>query len=286
MNFQDTAFGATLTLIGTFVVFALAAPTKRAWTRVRNFYRGLIGQTAFEEITVQELSRLRIEMRSVTEPQHYGRPLVPVGLAKQCQDTRELVRQQRDMIQAQVIRTNRARKEVEELGIQLRAYTDTLGPIWNTAEGHRMPMRLLSAPHLNNILRGDFGGHEAQEFAKRELDRRRIDKDWRDREAAGEAAPTMQELGERGARARLAAKEQSEAMGRARRSMRQPLRISPDDQRRVTNFSPLWARTLITRLRTDGSITLDRETSSRVYRVLPVWTRDIIADILERNAKA
>ena len=60
------------------------------------------------------------------------------------------------------------------------------------------------------------------------------------------------------------------------------LSLSPGDQQRVTNFSPQWARKLITELRTRTVTRLDMVTTKRL-RVLPLWTREIITDLVRRN---
>jgi hypothetical protein len=261
------SFFAGIVLI--LVVQRLPGMTRRLRITTRNAYRRMVGMVSFETLMLDELRTYRSDVDNWTRPVRSE-----TRLLKQ-----EIVGVRRDVatrMAADRTRNNRVRTEVEEMGVLLRSYTDLLGPIWNTAQGHRMPMRLLSTGHLDNIVEGGFGGYEAREFARNELDRRRIDAKFREDAANGIPAPTLEQM---------AAERQSAAMGRARRAispLQHQLALAPGDQNRVNQFSPQWARKLITELRTGTVTRLDMVTTKRL-RILPVWTRTIVNDLLLRS---
>lgn len=241
MNLAGILF---ITVLGTIIMVELAAPVARLAGRLRtatrNAYRRMIGMESFESMVIDEMRGVRRDMDNYTR-----------GLPNRVMIERT-IRQQRDMIQAQVTRTNRARTEVEELGIQLRNYTDTLGPIWNTAQGHRMPMRLLSSSHLNNIVEGGFGSYEARDFASTELERRRIDTDWRAREARGEQAPTKEQMS--------------------------GIVLDRETRERVARALPQWAQDIIAGLLQPQGLPIKRAERARIKK-LPQWAQRTISNL-------
>jgi hypothetical protein len=154
------------------------------------------------------------------------------------------------------------KREVEELGLLLRQYTDALGPMWTTAQGHSMPLRLLSTQHLQNIRNGDFGSYETREFIDRELERREIDAKWRERQANGEKMPTRTDYLAR----------------RAVIDPRVPFAYSPEVAARVARTLPQWAQDLIGDLVQPNPRSVTREEQRRVKR-LPLWAQQLVSDL-------
>ncbi len=63
---------------------------------------------------------------------------------------------------------------------EARDYMKALGPLWKTQAGHFVPIMLLSTNHLERLLSGGWANKLSTTIAiKGELDRRRIDAQWR-----------------------------------------------------------------------------------------------------------
>jgi len=248
----------------------LVQPARRLRTWTRTTYRRLIGMEHFEANVIDEMRTYRRDVDEWTR-----------RVRSEMQDVRNDMRSRSTTLSAHGARTNSARREIEELGLLLRSYTETLGPIWNTAQGHRMPMRLLSTGHLENIIEGGFGSYEARDFARVELERRGIDASWRVRAERGEPAPTKEQMA-----ARRAMKARSEELVRqsagANPMIRTKLSVHPDTLTRVRDVLPLWAQELITDLRTRRTDALSFDERRRVRAVLPMWAQDLINDLLRR----
>lgn len=59
--------------------------------------------------------------------------------------------------------------------------TEGLGGVtWGTQEGHVRWIGLLTTPHLENVIKGGFGGSRARRKIEAELKRRRIDREYRE----------------------------------------------------------------------------------------------------------
>ena len=210
-------------------------PVRRLRTATRTFYRRLIGMTRFEELVIDEMRTYRSDVDNFTRQ-----------VRSEMRTLRSEMQAGRNTLSAHGARVNSTKREVEELGIMLDSYTETLGPIWNTAQGHRMPMRLLSTGHLENIIEGGFGSYEARDFARVELERRGIDASWRVRQERGEPAPTKEQMA-----ARRAMKARSEELVRQQAPFVKPKKkraLSFDERRRVRAVLPMWAQDLINEL--------------------------------------
>lgn len=222
-------------------------------TRLRSGYRRLIGMTHFEELVLNEMRTYRRDV------DFYTRGL-PTTMQLSTIDKR--MEQHRTTLQAERTRNNRLRKEVEELGILLHSYTETLGPIWNTASGHRMPMRLLSSGHLKNIIDGNFGGYDARRFAMGELERRSIDTAWRVKMQQGEPVPTKQDY----------------IMGRVPIDPSIPMTYTLQVASRVARVLPQWAQDIIAGLLQPEGLPIKRAERARIKK-LPLWAQQTIKDL-------
>jgi len=266
----------TATVASLFALPRLVEGTRRLATRLRTRYRAAIGMENFEALVIDEMRTYRSDV------DRWSREV-----RADMREHRSTLQARSNTLSAHGARVNSTKREVEELGILLNSYVETLGPIWNTAQGHRMPMRLLSTGHLQNIIEGGFGSWEARDFARVELERRAIDGRWREAAQRGEKAPTKEDYQAfHGVRPPA---DPSEAMGRARRAIakanpmiRTQLSVHPDTLERVRNVLPLWAQNVITDLRTRRAKRLDMETRNRL-EVLPVWARELIADLIRRG---
>lgn len=226
-------------------------------TRIRAGYRRLIGMTHFEEMVLTELRIYRTDVDRLSR------------------DTNADVRRRDDRVRiihdaqsANRARVTRLQREVQELNVVLRQYTDALGPMWTTAQGHSMPLRLLSTPHLKNILDGGFGTSETDSFIRRELERRRIDTDWRVRQSQGERPPTKTDY--------LTGRVTGDG-----RAMPPPLAVDPKLQARFYVL-PNWARQIIEDLRSRRVSRVSKQNRERIERVLPQWAQDLIFDLVRR----
>jgi len=222
----------------------LVQPARRLAQGARRLYRRAIGMEHFEALVIDEMRTYRRDVDFYTRD--LPSRLQLSTLDRDVQGTAARLQQHLDAMSAERTRTNRLRREVEELGIVLNSYTETLGPIWNTAQGHRMPMRLLSTGHLENIIEGGFGSWEARDFARVELERRAIDASWRVRQERGEPAPTMEQMA-----ARRAMKAKSDELVRQSAPFVKPKKkraLSFDERRRVRAVLPMWAQDLINEL--------------------------------------
>ena len=268
MNFTDMIHGAlgALAILTTLLV-ARTIGRLQLGTRLRNRYRRLIGMEHFERLTLDEIREFRREMEFYTRglPSEYQLST----MRQSVQATGHKLQAHRDTLSAHATRVNRLKREVEENGILLRQYIETLGPIWNTAQGHRMPMRLLSTGHLTNIVEGGFGGLDARDFARTELERRRIDADWRERQSNGESAPTFNDY----------------AMGRVKGdgSLMPPEILLPmETLARVSRVLPLWAQNIVTDLRTRRLSTISKSNRDKLD-TLPLWAQTLIQDLLQQT---
>jgi len=262
-NMLYGALGA-LSLLATLLGFRLLGRL-RLGTRLRNAYRRAIGMESFEALVIEEMRTYRRDVDFYTR--NLPSRLQLSTLDQDVQGMASRLQRHLDAVSAERTRTNRLRREVEELGMLLHSYTETLGPIWNTAQGHRMPMRLLSTGHLTNIVEGGFGSFEARDFARTELERRRIDTDWRERQAKGEAAPTLADYN-------------TGRVTNDQRAMPPQIVLPPATLARVRNVLPLWAQNVITDLRTRRVSTISKANRDRL-EVLPVWAQDLIAQLLQ-----
>lgn len=249
--------GIVSAVLGLIVLASI--PFGRIRTRLRNATRRAFGIEAFETLMLDELRQQSQRTSSLEFVRHDGEQL------------RRQMNNRGDALSAHGTRVNRLKREVEEMGMLLHAYTETLGPIWNTAQGHRMPMRLLSTPHLKNIVDGGFGGYDARQFAMTELERRRIDADWREKEARGEKAPTLTDIS-------FAAHQRQAAP-----FVRKTIVLETGTQLRVRNFLPQWAQKIVLELRTRARTSIKRDEQTRINRTLPVWARNLIADLARQS---
>jgi hypothetical protein len=173
--------------LGALVLLVLVIPgmqfTLRRLGRLRAATRRLVRRTLglehFESLVIEDLRIYRTDVDRLTR-----------DLNSDVRRVRNELHMHGDALRARNSRLNMLKREVEELGLLLRQYTDALGPMWTTASGHSTPLRLLSTQHLQNIRNGDFGSYETREFIDRELERREIDAAWRKRQEAGEKMPT------------------------------------------------------------------------------------------------
>ena len=243
----------------------LVRPARRLGSWTRRLYRRTIGMEHFEAMVIEEMRTYRRDVDFYTR--NLPSRLQLSTLDQDVQGTATQLQRHLEAVSAERTRTNRLRREVEELGMLLHAYTETLGPIWNTAQGHRMPMRLLSTGHLQNIVDGGFGDYDARTFANRELARRAIDTAWRERQANGEAAPTLADY----SRGRVTNDQ---------RAMPPQIVLSPATLERVRQVLPLWAQNVITDLRTRRVSSISKANRDRL-EVLPVWAQDLIAQLLQ-----
>lgn len=248
--------------LGALILLVLVIPgvqfTLRQLGRLRGATRRLarrtLGLEHFEELTLDEVRNLRRDLEFYTR-----------GLPSDVQYStlRRDFNMLRDALQARGTKVVRLQREVEELGLLLRQYTDALGPMWTTAQGHQMPLRLLSTSHLRNIKAGNFGSLSLREFVDRELERRAIDAQWREREARGLPAPTRQDVIERGVGVL---------------DPRVPFAYSPEVAARVARSLPQWAQDLIGDLVKPNPRSVTREEQRRVKR-LPLWAQQLVADL-------
>lgn len=239
-------------VLATLVIAPRIIPTYQAAARrLGATTRRISGQENFENLVREELTGYRRDVERGFD-----------NVLRETKSTRHRQDDRSAALSAHGARVNRVRNEVEELGILLRQYTEALGPMWQTAQGHRMPMRLLSTSHLNNIIEGGFGGYEARQFASRELERRTIDTQWREAEARGETAPTLDQM----------------AAGQ-RRATPTMLTINGEAQQRIDRVTPSWARKIIMELRVG---TLDNVPAGQRQRVkrLPQWTQRVIEQLV------
>lgn len=267
---NDTLYNLTFGALGALVILlafniARSVGKLRPLTWVRNLTRRVLGVAAFEETTFNELYIYRTDVDRWTR------------------DTQASTRRNADAITsvredvatrmaADRTRNNRVRTEVEEMGILLRSYVEALGPLWTTAQGHKMPLRLLSTGHLRNIRDGGFTrNRNVQEFIESELERRRIDAGYRVDAAAGKPAPTRQQM-------KLAALANREA---TRIEVGSLLALDAGTQERVSRVLPLWAVELITDLRNRRTKRLNVATQSRLF-ALPFWAQELIHDLVRR----
>jgi len=254
-NMMWGALGAlvALTLIPLLRLFGRLQLGTRVGNALYRLLRTTLGMQHFEKLVINELRTYRSDVDRLTR------------------DTNSDVRRVRNEVnvladahRARSTKVMRLQREVEELGLLLRQYADALGPIWTTAQGHQMPLRLLSTSHLRNIKEGNFGSMSVRDFVDRELERREIDSQWRAREAAGLPAPTRQDVIEKG-------------LGVL--DPRVPFAYSPEVATRVTRTLPLWARELISDLLVQNPRSLTREELRRVRQVLPAWAQQLVADL-------
>lgn len=115
---------------------------------------------------------------------------VTSDLVEEIREVRDMAQTTEDQMDATIRRANVLRGEVELQGNLVLKTKRLLGPTWTTAEGYSAPMAFLSTPHLRNILHGGFGGDGVRAFARKEIERRTIDAEWRKREARGKSEPS------------------------------------------------------------------------------------------------
>lgn len=115
-------------------------------------------------------------------------------LAQEVEELREKLREQEFTAVGAEVRHDALQAEVTMTGELVLTTKRQLGPVWTTAEGYSSPMAFLSTGHLSNILHGGFGSDSVRAFARKEIERRTVDADWRSREAADERAPTKEEM--------------------------------------------------------------------------------------------
>lgn len=245
------------------IVLALLLPrlvglTLAARTRLRNVTRRCLGIERFEELTISELRGYRADVDRYTRDMPTRAQVIRI---------RQNSDEQADALRARNSRLNSLKREVEELGMLLRSYTEALGPMWTTAQGHRMPLRLLSTSHLRNILDGGFARDRAADFIRTELQRRDVDAGFRADEAAGMAAPTRQDY--------LTGRVTGDG-----KLMPPPLSIHPTTMARLYVL-PQWAQEIVTSLSSRRLSRISRQNRDRL-EVLPLWAQDLIADLLRR----
>ncbi len=261
-NMTFGALGALVLLLSFNIMRSVGRLHPTTW--LRNATRRVLGIEAFEELTLSELRSYRVDVDRWTRDVRAEVRRMGSGSASVREDVATRMAADRT-------RNNRVRTEVEELGILLRRYTDALGPMWQTAQGHRMPMRLLSSGHLRNIIEGAFGPRESREFAASELRRRSVDAGYRADAAAGKPAPTAQQM-----RNIAQMKAQSGRSGRA--DPRLPASYTPAVAVRVARVLPQWAQKIIGELVQEGPRAMNFATRKRIKR-LPIWAQQTIHDL-------
>ena len=238
----------------------LVQPARRLAQGARRLYRRAIGMEHFEALVIDEMRTYRRDVDFYTRD--LPSRLQLSTLDRDVKGTAARLQQHLDAMSAERTRTNRLRREVEELGMLLHQYTEALGPMWQTAMGHRMPMRLLSTGHLKNILDGGFGGYEARDFAKSELERRSIDTAWRVKAQNNEKAPTKADFANR----------------RAQIDPRIPMTYTPEVASRVARVLPQWAQDIIAGLLQPQDLPIKRAERTRI-KTLPLWAQQVISDL-------
>jgi len=179
MNHELFAWAALLMAAGCVLLLGAGRVPHFRWVKrlvggCQRLARRVIGTQHFEELVLDELRAVQSNIDNTDRQvdtltrQHAGARHRWNGL---------------------IDRDSTLRREVQELGIQIRSLRDTLGPNWKSAEGFTRPMALLSTPHLKAIRDGDFGSADARMYLHAELERRSIDAEWRVRQAAGEKMP-------------------------------------------------------------------------------------------------
>lgn len=252
------AANTLLALVGLGLVFA-GFRQLRLGTRLRNLTRRVLGIEQFEKLTISELRGYRADVDRWTRDMPTRAQVAKIGLRG---DGVDVALRQRGS------RLNLLKREVEEMGILLRSYTDALGPMWTTAQGHKMPLRLLSTSHLRNIVDGDFARSGAvSDFIENELDRRKVDAGYREDEARGKPAPTLEQMRNTAA---------TEARDRI-------IPLAADIQERVVRVLPFWAQDLISDLRFRRTNGFATPSMTRRIKGLPIWTRELITDLVRRG---
>ncbi len=251
----------TLTIVNIII---LAAATSlliiaslrrlRLPTRLRNLTRRVLGIEDYETMVLNELRSYRSDVDRWTRDVRTQTRRNADAIASVRLDTATKVG-------AIGTRGTSVRTEVEELGILLRRYTEALGPIWTTASGHKMPLRLLGTSHLKNILAGGFTRSiSVTSYIESELERRRIDTGFRVDEMNGKPAPTRDTA-------------RTEAHGRA-------ITLDVRTMRRL-KVLPLWGQHIISELRNRRHNVLTPSNNRRL-KGLPIWTRELITDLVRR----
>lgn len=255
MNIIEASY---LTFFGTIIaLFLLHWLHRLGWLqplqRLRNLTRRVLGVAAFEEKVRDNLYEYRRDVNNWTRDTHPRTQRNANAIASVREDVATRMAADRT-------RNNRVRTEVEEMGILLRQYTDALGPMWTTAQGHKMPLRLLSTGHLTNIRDGGFTrNRNVQEFIESELERRRIDAGYRVGDAAGKPAPTRADYARGPADPRL------------------PMIYTSEVARRV-RVLPQWLQVIIRDLLTTSPQKLKRAERTRLKR-MPIWAQQLVIDL-------
>ncbi len=258
-NMTFGALGALVLLLSFNIMRSVGRLRPTTW--LRNATRRVLGIQHFEELSLDELRIYRADVdrwNRDTQAQ-YRRNATEIASIRSDVATR---------MAADRTRNNRVRTEVEELGILLHSYVEALGPMWTTAAGHRMPMRLLSSGHLRNILEGGFAkGSSVTGFIRSELERRSIDAAWRANDAAAISNRRMS----------AAAKVKPDAgLTRLANEMFGPC-ISLDEARRV-RVLPKWVQVIIRDLQTTSPQKIKRSERTRLKR-MPIWAQQLISDL-------
>lgn len=259
MNTMNTIY---LTVLGTIAAFFVLTKLNRLhpWSRLRHAMRRLgrwvLDSENFESLVIDEM---RTHRRGVD---NWVRDM-PSKFT-----TRRLDRN----IDAQGSRVTSLKREVEELGILLRQYTNALGPMWTTAAGHRMPMRLLSTLHLRNILEGGFCRSDVgNDYIRNELDRRSVDARYRAAESAATSDRRMSEG--------LKNASPAKATPAGWADPRLPMTYTPEVANRVARVLPQWAQDIIADLVQEGGRAISFDERKRIRMQLPIWAQQTISDL-------